>query len=180
MVASAEFAARPLLSPPYVRADVFSRVPRASSRASLSRSSMTSVPKPLKFLRPHLQTLKDAYAKYAEGENKKLLADIISLLAMTNATHEEGTIPESLKFRMLGSKEDIGTWGHEVLGTNPRHLTFFFKFLFVPCSRSVGPFTRKARTSAPRELASVRCTETHLTFALFSLSSSPSLPFHNS
>ena len=46
---------------------------------------MTSVPKPLKFLRPHLQTLKDTYAKLKPGENKKLLADIISLLAMTDA-----------------------------------------------------------------------------------------------
>mmetsp|Transcript_21359 Transcript_21359/g.53017 ORF Transcript_21359/g.53017 Transcript_21359/m.53017 type:complete len:946 (-) Transcript_21359:182-3019(-) len=77
-------------------------------------SSMTSVPKPLKFLRPHLQTLKDSYdsGKIAEGENKMLLADIISLLAMTNAP-VEGVLPESLKYRLVGSNEDIGTWGHE-------------------------------------------------------------------
>lgn len=73
---------------------------------------MTSVPKPLKFLRPHLQTLKDVYEKFKPGENKLLLADIISLLSMTNAP-VEGEIPESLKYRLLGSKEDIGNWGHE-------------------------------------------------------------------
>lgn len=73
---------------------------------------MTSVPKPLKFLRPHLQTLKDVYEKLKAGENKLLLADIISLLSMTNAS-VAGEIPESLKYRLLGSKEDIGNWGHE-------------------------------------------------------------------
>ena len=60
---------------------------------------MTSVPKPLKFLRPHLQTLKDTYAKLKPGENKKLLADIISLLAMTDAPIDDA-MPESLKYRM--------------------------------------------------------------------------------
>jgi 26S proteasome regulatory subunit N1 len=47
------------------------------------------------------------------AENKKLLADIISLLAMTDAP-VENVMPESLKYRLLGSGEDIGTWGHEV------------------------------------------------------------------
>lgn len=73
---------------------------------------MTSVPKPLKFLRPHLQTLKETFAKLAEGDNKRLLADIISLLAMTDAP-VENVMPESLKYRLVGSDEDIGTWGHE-------------------------------------------------------------------
>ncbi|XP_022839583.1 26S proteasome regulatory complex, non-ATPase subcomplex, Rpn1 subunit, partial [Ostreococcus tauri] len=58
-------------------------------------SSMTSVPKPLKFLRPHLQTLKDVYEKMKDKENKFLLADIVSLLAMTNA-NVSGEVPESL------------------------------------------------------------------------------------
>ena len=74
---------------------------------------MTSVPAPLKFLRPHLQTLKETYAKLAEGDNKRLLADIISLLAMTDAP-VDNVMPESLKYRLVGSDEDIGTWGHEV------------------------------------------------------------------
>ncbi|CAL6276460.1 unnamed protein product [Bathycoccus prasinos] len=35
-------------------------------------SSMTSVPKPLKFLRPHLQTFKDQYPTIKDATNKKL------------------------------------------------------------------------------------------------------------
>ena len=44
---------------------------------------MTSVPKPLKFLRPHYGTLKDNYAAAAAGPAKTMLADVLSLLAMT-------------------------------------------------------------------------------------------------
>lgn len=72
-------------------------------------SSMTSVPKPLKFLRPHYKTLKTAYDTIAE-ENKVYLADVISVLAMTMS--EDGA-RESLKYRLLGSAGDIGSWGHE-------------------------------------------------------------------
>ncbi len=35
-----------------------------------STSSMTAVPKPLKFLRPHYDHLKTVYEQLAEGENK--------------------------------------------------------------------------------------------------------------
>jgi 26S proteasome regulatory subunit N1 len=35
-----------------------------------STSSMTAVPKPLKFLRPHYESLSKAYDEWAEGENK--------------------------------------------------------------------------------------------------------------
>eukprot|EP00250_Pteridium_aquilinum_P033849 c6479_g1_i1 orf=630-3299(-) len=73
-------------------------------------SSMTSVPKPLKFLRPHYGTLKKFYETMADGYLKKYMADIISVLALTMS--EEGE-RESLKFRLLGSVEDIGSWGHE-------------------------------------------------------------------
>lgn len=83
------------------------------TRASLRCSSMTSVPKPLKFLRPHYAGLTEAYEKCTHQENKKLLADILSLLAMTRQ-HVPGEVPESLKYRLLGSSEEIGTWGHEV------------------------------------------------------------------
>jgi len=74
---------------------------------------MTSVPKPLKFLRPQYDTLKATFAALGEGENKRLLADIISLLAMTHAT-DPATMPDSLRFRLLGSSEEIGSFGHEV------------------------------------------------------------------
>ncbi|KAH7860237.1 hypothetical protein Vadar_011070 [Vaccinium darrowii] len=75
-----------------------------------STSSMTSVPKPLKFLRPHYATLKAYYDTMADSEVKKFLADILSVLAMTMSAEGER---ESLKYRLLGSEGDIGSWGHE-------------------------------------------------------------------
>ncbi|PWA58583.1 hypothetical protein CTI12_AA249380 [Artemisia annua] len=48
-----------------------------------STSSMTSVPKPLKFLRPHYGTLKSFYESMPESDLKKLLADTLSVLALT-------------------------------------------------------------------------------------------------
>ncbi|THF95554.1 hypothetical protein TEA_013570 [Camellia sinensis var. sinensis] len=75
-----------------------------------STSSMTSVPKPLKFLRPHYGTLKAYYETMADSELQKFLADILSVLAMTMSAEGER---ESLKYRLLGSEGDIGSWGHE-------------------------------------------------------------------
>ncbi|KAJ3356380.1 proteasome regulatory particle base subunit [Entophlyctis luteolus] len=100
-----------------------------------STSSMTSVPKPLKFLRPHFYDLQAVHAAWHEGENKarptllikakirlslnvsrqqKFLADIISVLAMS---YDDGK-RESLKYRFLGASESVGSWGHEYV----RHL----------------------------------------------------------
>lgn len=78
-----------------------------------STTSMTSVPKPLKFLRPHYDTLKKVYDKIINPDTKKFCADIISILAMTMSENQE-----CLKYRLLGSKEEIGSWGHEYV----RHL----------------------------------------------------------
>ena len=71
-------------------------------------TSMTSVPKPLKFLRPHYASLKQIVEKIEEPKAKSLWADIISVLAMTNT---EGT--ECLQYRMMGSKDGLVEWGHE-------------------------------------------------------------------
>jgi len=74
-------------------------------------SSMTSVPKPLKFLRPHYASLKIVYENWPiSHESKEKLADILSVLAMTMA--EPGT-RECLKFKLEGTKVDIASWGHE-------------------------------------------------------------------
>ncbi|XP_075486643.1 26S proteasome non-ATPase regulatory subunit 2 homolog A-like [Primulina tabacum] len=73
-------------------------------------SSMTSVPKPLKFLRPHYGTLQAHYEKMADSDLKKLLADILSVLALTMSPEGERA---SLKYRLLGTDGDIGSWGHE-------------------------------------------------------------------
>ncbi|CDY72396.1 BnaCnng77420D, partial [Brassica napus] len=48
-----------------------------------STSSMTSVPKPLKFLRPHYGTLKAFHQTMPASDLKKCLSDILSVLALT-------------------------------------------------------------------------------------------------
>ncbi|KAI3953442.1 hypothetical protein MKW92_002710 [Papaver armeniacum] len=75
-----------------------------------STSSMTSVPKPLKFLRAHYGTLKTYFETMEDSELKEYLADILSVLALTMSVEGER---ESLKYRLLGSEGDIGSWGHE-------------------------------------------------------------------
>ena len=64
-------------------------------------TSMTSVPKPLKFLRAHYQTLVNVYDKTSDEEVKRQLADVLSVLAITTAKEGERAC---LKYRLLGSK----------------------------------------------------------------------------
>ncbi len=83
-------------------------------------SSMTSVPKPLKFLRDHYPTLKRNYDVHAaqtdsDDATTPMLADVLSVLAMT--MQEDGE-RETLKYKLLGQKVDISSWGHEYV----RHL----------------------------------------------------------
>lgn len=86
-----------------------------------STTSMTAVPKPLKFLRPHYPLLTELYGKWASDgskvSNELLLqfADVLSVLAMTYSDAGE---KESLKYRLLASDNTIGDWGHEYM----RHL----------------------------------------------------------
>ncbi|KAJ6631146.1 armadillo-type protein [Mycena sp. CBHHK59/15] len=88
-----------------------------------STSSMTSVPKPLKFLRPLYPDLQVLYETWSASEDKSLFADILSVLAMTYSdTQPRGT----LRYRLLSASlrpagsplADPGTWGHEYV----RHL----------------------------------------------------------
>jgi len=79
-----------------------------------STSSMTSVPKPLKFLRNQYDTLKGVYEKIEDKTTKEFCADILSVLGMTISDKRE-----CLKYRYLSSKETVGSWGHEYV----RHLT---------------------------------------------------------
>ncbi|XP_077500646.1 regulatory particle non-ATPase 1 [Amblyomma americanum] len=83
------------------------------SQIKASTTSMTSVPKPLKFLKPHYKTLQEVYEKINEETTKRFCADIISILAMTISEERE-----CLKYRLVGSREEIGSWGHEYV----RHL----------------------------------------------------------
>ncbi|CAE6540545.1 unnamed protein product [Rhizoctonia solani] len=85
-----------------------------------STSSMTSVPKPLKFLRPLYPELQELYEKWPASDDKNLFADILSVLAMTYSdTQPRGT----LKYRLASTAasktpSDPGSWGHEYI----RHL----------------------------------------------------------
>eukprot|EP00538_Stauroneis_constricta_P000378 CAMPEP_0119554664 /NCGR_PEP_ID=MMETSP1352-20130426/7076_1 /TAXON_ID=265584 /ORGANISM="Stauroneis constricta, Strain CCMP1120" /LENGTH=931 /DNA_ID=CAMNT_0007601279 /DNA_START=111 /DNA_END=2906 /DNA_ORIENTATION=+ len=97
-------------------------------------SSMTSVPKPLKFLRPHFDSLTGLYKELeasTASANEDLefharLADVLAVLAMTMGKPEER---ESLKYKLAGAKDydtlaakgaasknaedNLGSWGHE-------------------------------------------------------------------
>ncbi|KAI1201324.1 armadillo-type protein [Nemania serpens] len=75
-----------------------------------STSSMTAVPKPLKFLRPHYEPLTKLYEDWPEGENKASLADVLSVIGMTFSDEDR---QDTLKYRLLSPSQDIGSWGHE-------------------------------------------------------------------
>lgn len=80
-----------------------------------STTSMTSVPKPLKFMRIHYDSMKEIYKKMPDATTRQACADIISVLAMTM-----GTGKECLVYRFLCDQSDkIGDWGHEYI----RHLS---------------------------------------------------------
>ncbi|KAL5428611.1 proteasome regulatory particle base subunit [Paraphaeosphaeria minitans] len=78
-------------------------------------SSMTAVPKPLKFLRPHYESLEKAYDSWPESDNKKSFADMLSVLGMTYSDEDR---LDCLKYRLQAPSSDLGSWGHEYM----RHL----------------------------------------------------------
>ncbi|ORY54156.1 armadillo-type protein [Leucosporidium creatinivorum] len=103
-----------------------------------STSSLTSVPKPLKYLRPHYAELAKIQQSWPDHpasslldsvtsavglgkeepavSDKSLFADILSVLAMT---YSDSGKRETLSYRLSGgSEEDPGLWGHEYV----RHL----------------------------------------------------------
>ncbi|KAL3945265.1 MAG: hypothetical protein SGBAC_000676 [Bacillariaceae sp.] len=97
-------------------------------------ASMTSVPKPLKFLRPHFASIKNLYKTMEKStdlandalEFRARLADVLAVLAMTMGKPEDR---ESLNFKLAGTKDyetlatkgaaskhaedNLGSWGHE-------------------------------------------------------------------
>ncbi|OBT43548.1 26S proteasome regulatory subunit rpn-1 [Pseudogymnoascus sp. WSF 3629] len=75
-----------------------------------STSSMTAVPKPLKFLRPHYEPMIKLYEQWDEGDNKTSLADVISVIGMTFSDEDR---QDTLKYRLLAPTADIESWGHE-------------------------------------------------------------------
>ncbi|KAK5998664.1 26S proteasome regulatory subunit rpn-1 [Cladobotryum mycophilum] len=85
------------------------------SSIKTSTSSMTAVPKPLKFLRPHYETLTKLYEDWPESDDKISLADVLSVIGMTFSDEDR---QDTLKYRLLAPTTDIGSWGHEYV----RHL----------------------------------------------------------
>lgn len=82
-----------------------------------STTSMTAVPKPLKFLRPHYPLISELYDNWVNkySSNNEIvikLADILSVLAMTYS--DEGKL-ECLKYRLLSTDDTIADWGHEYI-----------------------------------------------------------------
>ena len=75
-------------------------------------SSMTSVPKPLKFLKPHYSKIKEIYEQVKDEGFKKAFADVLSVLAMTMS---EPNSRESLSFVLKGTHQEVTSWGHEYL-----------------------------------------------------------------
>jgi len=85
-----------------------------STLIKASTTSMTSVPKPLKFLRKHYETMKTIHQKIEDPKDKQFCADVVSVLAMTRS---EGR--DCLVYKLLGQVDNsIGDWGHEYV----RHL----------------------------------------------------------
>jgi len=83
------------------------------STIQTSTSSMSQVPKPLKFLMPMFDTIKSVYDG-AEGEFKGAVAELMSVLALING--EDGQ-KEVLKYRLAtlehGKALNLQDWGHE-------------------------------------------------------------------
>lgn len=76
---------------------------------------MTAVPKPLKFLRPHYETLTKLYDEWPASDDKNSLADVLSVIGMTFSDEDR---QDTLKYRLLAPTQDISSWGHEYV----RHL----------------------------------------------------------
>jgi len=89
-----------------------------SDEIQSSQSAMSAVPKPLKFLVPHTDALRAAFeAMSPAAPNRPALADILSVLASTVAGKEGERL--GLRYKLAGSKDNLGQWGHEYL----RHIS---------------------------------------------------------
>ncbi|XP_070164472.1 26S proteasome non-ATPase regulatory subunit 2 [Polyergus mexicanus] len=75
-----------------------------------STTSMTSVPKPLKYLREFYPSLKSAYERLKQKEVKTRFAEILSVLALAGGTP---AFKDCLNFCIKGAVNNPGEWGHE-------------------------------------------------------------------
>lgn len=73
-------------------------------------STVTSIPKPLKFLKPHYDAIKQAFESFKSADNKTQLATLLSVMGMTMGKEDER---DSLKFILQGDVDEFDQWGHE-------------------------------------------------------------------
>jgi len=83
-----------------------------STELRTATASMTSVPKPLKFLRPHYSKFCEHYDAMAPTATKRFFADVLSVLSTSMAKAEER---KSLKYRLQGTQEGLTAWGQEYM-----------------------------------------------------------------
>ena len=78
-----------------------------------STSSMTSIPKPLKFARVHYDKLKTYYSTLPEKDKdfKNKLSDLLAVLVMVVTDTEE----TSLSWILKGERKNITEWGQEFI-----------------------------------------------------------------
>mmetsp|Transcript_29698 Transcript_29698/g.97120 ORF Transcript_29698/g.97120 Transcript_29698/m.97120 type:complete len:931 (-) Transcript_29698:31-2823(-) len=81
-----------------------------SSEIKNATTTMTSVPKPLKFLRPHYGKLAEAFERVHDPAVRADFADMLAVLSMVCVAEEEN---QCLKWKMQGHVDRIGEWGHE-------------------------------------------------------------------
>jgi len=63
-----------------------------------------------------MSVLEQTFDKMPESSNKKVLSDVLSLLSMTTGREDS---KDCLKYKLTGTKEAVGLWGHEYV----RHLS---------------------------------------------------------
>ncbi|XP_969349.2 26S proteasome non-ATPase regulatory subunit 2 [Tribolium castaneum] len=80
-----------------------------------STSSMTSVPKPLKYLAPFYGALRNKCDSMKDPLLKKNLSDVVSVLSMGAIDGSVKRDFDCLKYCLQGTMENIGDWGHEYI-----------------------------------------------------------------
>lgn len=86
-----------------------------------STSSMTAVPKPLKYLAPYYEGLRNKCSSMETSQLKKSLCDILSVLSMAPACNK-GEL-DCLNYCLRGTFKNIGDWGHEYVSQLEMELT---------------------------------------------------------
>jgi 26S proteasome regulatory subunit N1 len=83
------------------------------TEVSGATSSMTSVPKPLKFMTPLYTKLTDCYKAYKTNDDfKKQLSDLCSVIGMVAAPDDS---TDMIDYCMKGTLTKLESWGHEYL-----------------------------------------------------------------